>query len=62
MDSDDSDIEDTLCNTMLITGPHGCGKTAAVYALAQELGFKVSLWIVMRVILRIFSVTVILCS
>ena len=42
MDSEDSDIEDTLCNTMLITGPHGCGKTAAVYALAQEQGFKVS--------------------
>ena len=41
MDSDDSDIEDTLCNTTLITGPHGSGKTAAVYALAQELGFKV---------------------
>ena len=43
MDSDDSDIEDTLCNTMLITGPHGSGKTVAVYALAQELGFKVRL-------------------
>lgn len=30
-----------LCNTMLITGPPGVGKTAAVYACAQELGFKV---------------------
>lgn len=33
--------EDMLCNTMLITGPTGVGKTAAVYACAQELGFKV---------------------
>lgn len=30
-----------LCNTLLITGPTGVGKTAAVYACAQELGFKV---------------------
>ncbi|XP_054633982.1 ATPase family AAA domain-containing protein 5b [Dunckerocampus dactyliophorus] len=30
-----------LCNTMLITGPSGVGKTASVYACAQELGFKV---------------------
>ncbi|CAK6953430.1 ATPase family AAA domain-containing protein 5b [Scomber scombrus] len=29
------------CNTMLITGPSGGGKTASVYACAQELGFKV---------------------
>ncbi|KAL3875830.1 hypothetical protein ACJMK2_033742 [Sinanodonta woodiana] len=42
LDSEDSDGEDnSLCNTMLITGPHGIGKTASVYALAQELGFKV---------------------
>ncbi|KAK3608231.1 hypothetical protein CHS0354_007245 [Potamilus streckersoni] len=41
-DSDDSEGEDdSLCNTMLITGPHGIGKTASVYALAHELGFKV---------------------
>ncbi|XP_030645616.1 ATPase family AAA domain-containing protein 5 [Chanos chanos] len=33
--------EDLLCNTLLITGPTGVGKTAAVYACAQELGFKV---------------------
>ncbi|CAG5942061.1 unnamed protein product [Menidia menidia] len=30
-----------LCNAMLITGPSGVGKTASVYACAQELGFKV---------------------
>ncbi|XP_034045305.1 ATPase family AAA domain-containing protein 5 [Thalassophryne amazonica] len=35
------DDKDTLCNTLLITGPTGVGKTAAVYACAQELGFKV---------------------
>uniref|UniRef100_A0A2C9M576 AAA+ ATPase domain-containing protein n=1 Tax=Biomphalaria glabrata TaxID=6526 RepID=A0A2C9M576_BIOGL len=45
--SDDSDFTDSdeeenkLCNTMLITGPHGTGKTSSVYALAHELGFKV---------------------
>ena len=33
--------EDGMCNTMLITGPVGIGKTATVYALAQELGYKV---------------------
>ncbi|XP_077415797.1 ATPase family AAA domain-containing protein 5 isoform X2 [Vanacampus margaritifer] len=33
--------EDSLCNTVLITGPTGIGKTASVYACAQELGFKV---------------------
>ncbi|XP_067859953.1 ATPase family AAA domain-containing protein 5 isoform X2 [Heptranchias perlo] len=36
-----SEDEDFLCNTVLITGPPGVGKTAAVYACAQELGFKV---------------------
>ncbi|XP_056264795.1 ATPase family AAA domain-containing protein 5b isoform X2 [Pseudoliparis swirei] len=33
--------EEGLCNTVLITGPSGVGKTASVYACAQELGFKV---------------------
>ncbi|KAM9843976.1 ATPase family AAA domain-containing protein 5 [Aulostomus maculatus] len=33
--------EDALCNTILITGPTGVGKTSTVYACAQELGFKV---------------------
>ena len=41
MSSDDSEDEDSLCNTVMLTGPSGVGKTASVYALAQELGFKV---------------------
>lgn len=40
--SSDDEEESCLCNTVLITGPTGVGKTAAVYACAQELGFKVS--------------------
>ncbi|NWR66313.1 ATAD5 protein, partial [Bucorvus abyssinicus] len=38
-----SDVEEetSLCNTVLITGPPGVGKTAAIYACAQELGFKI---------------------
>lgn len=30
-----------LTNTILLTGPPGCGKTAAVYACAAELGYRV---------------------
>lgn len=30
-----------LTNALVISGPHGCGKTAAVYAVAKELGFEV---------------------
>jgi DNA polymerase III delta prime subunit len=30
-----------LANAVLLSGPHGCGKTATVYAVAQELGFEV---------------------
>ncbi|KAI0356199.1 hypothetical protein OH77DRAFT_240046 [Trametes cingulata] len=32
---------DTIYNTILLSGPHGCGKTAAVYACAEELGWDV---------------------
>lgn len=28
-------------NAVVISGPHGCGKTAAVYAVANELGFEI---------------------
>ncbi|OIW22792.1 P-loop containing nucleoside triphosphate hydrolase protein [Coniochaeta ligniaria NRRL 30616] len=30
-----------LANAIVISGPHGCGKTAAVYAVAKELDFEV---------------------
>ena len=30
-----------LTNTVVISGPHGCGKTAAVYAVARELDYEV---------------------
>ena len=42
----DSDIDDGLCSAALLCGPPGVGKTAAVYACAQELGYKVkgSVW------------------
>ncbi|KAI0166210.1 hypothetical protein GGR57DRAFT_445862 [Xylariaceae sp. FL1272] len=30
-----------LTNAVLLSGPHGCGKTAAVYAVAKELDFEV---------------------
>ena len=41
---DDSDVEedDSQAKVMLVTGPIGSGKTAAVYACAKELGFNVS--------------------
>lgn len=28
-------------NAVVISGPHGCGKTAAVYGVAQELGYEI---------------------
>ncbi|EIN10621.1 hypothetical protein PUNSTDRAFT_25719, partial [Punctularia strigosozonata HHB-11173 SS5] len=34
-------FEDGLTNTIVLAGPHGCGKTAAVYACAAELGWEV---------------------
>lgn len=30
-----------VLNAVVISGPNGCGKTAAVYAVAKELGFEV---------------------
>lgn len=30
-----------LANTILVSGPHGSGKSASVYAVAKELGFEV---------------------
>ena len=34
-------VHDRSNNAVVISGPHGCGKTAAVYAVAQELGFEI---------------------
>lgn len=39
--SGSEDEGDGICNTFLITGPHGVGKTSMVYACAKEMGFKV---------------------
>lgn len=39
---DEEEEEEDLCKVMLLMGPPGSGKTAAVYACAQELGYKVS--------------------
>ena len=36
-----SSTSDRAANAIVITGPHGSGKTAAVYAVARELGFEV---------------------
>ncbi|CAI4218988.1 unnamed protein product [Parascedosporium putredinis] len=33
--------EARLTNAIVISGPHGCGKTAAVYAIAKELDYEV---------------------
>ena len=35
------DKGERLCNAMLLVGPHGSGKTAALYAIAKELGFEI---------------------
>lgn len=35
------DFSNRLTNALLIAGPTGCGKTAAVYACAEELGWSV---------------------
>ena len=40
-ESDESDDEDNLSNTLMLTGPCGCGTTAAVYACAKQMDFKV---------------------
>nr|KYP55154.1 ATPase family AAA domain-containing protein 5 [Cajanus cajan] len=40
-DSEDINEEDSLQNVLLITGPIGSGKSAAVYACAQEQGFDI---------------------
>ncbi|KAL9578928.1 MAG: hypothetical protein Q9212_005407, partial [Teloschistes hypoglaucus] len=39
--STNSEDGEKVTNAIVISGPHGCGKTAAVYAVTQELGFEV---------------------
>lgn len=39
--SNSTDTPSVMSNAVVISGPHGCGKTATVYAVAQELGFEV---------------------
>ncbi|CAK9154618.1 unnamed protein product [Ilex paraguariensis] len=40
-DSDNIDDETSLKNVLLVTGPVGSGKSAAIYACAREQGFQV---------------------
>ncbi|XP_019182102.1 PREDICTED: uncharacterized protein LOC109177240 [Ipomoea nil] len=40
-DSDNEDTENHLKNVLLVTGPVGSGKSAAIYACAKEQGFQV---------------------
>ncbi|KAJ4392243.1 hypothetical protein N0V93_005868 [Gnomoniopsis smithogilvyi] len=37
----DSKNPGRLTNTVVLSGPHGCGKTSTVYAIARELDFEV---------------------
>ena len=41
-DEESSGEEEGACPVTILCGDHGSGKTAAVYACAQELGYKVS--------------------
>jgi DNA polymerase III delta prime subunit len=41
LDCDSNDNRNVPNNTAILVGPHGCGKTSAVYAIANELGCKV---------------------
>lgn len=41
LDSSHSRNGERPSNVAVISGPHGCGKTAAVYAVAKELGYEV---------------------
>ncbi|KAL8908159.1 MAG: hypothetical protein Q9207_000982 [Kuettlingeria erythrocarpa] len=36
-----ADNGEKVTNAVILSGPNGCGKTAAAYAVAQELGFEV---------------------
>ena len=54
--SGDSDTEgDGLSTAMFISGPKGTGKTAMVYACAEELGYKVLYVFYMPTVLSVFN-------
>lgn len=40
-DAGDPGNGERVANAVVISGPHGCGKTAAVHAVAREIGFEV---------------------
>ncbi|XP_057795779.1 uncharacterized protein LOC131011898 isoform X2 [Salvia miltiorrhiza] len=40
-DDDDDDGEESLKNVLLVTGPVGSGKSAAIYACARDQGFQI---------------------
>lgn len=41
LSTDTSRATQRLTNAVLLSGPHGCGKSATAYAVAKELGFEV---------------------
>ena len=43
-DEESSGEEEGVCPVTILCGGHGSGKTAAVYACAKELGYKVCAW------------------
>ena len=47
-DDYDDDLEDSSCQAILISGPPGCGKSAAIYALAEELKLQASLHMTLK--------------
>jgi len=46
--------DDSLCSALVLCGPHGIGKTAMVYAVAKELGFKVLHFVRLRCIVYLY--------
>lgn len=51
--TNDSSTEEELLPAALLCGPHGSGKTAAVYACAAESGFKVTSKILARAVVSV---------
>lgn len=54
--SDDSNTEGVgLSTAMFISGPTGVGKTAMVYACAEELGYKVHVLVRLKYFIRLVA-------